>query len=384
MGARRVYLHAGLQKTGTSYLQAIFWAAQGHLRDRGLDLVPGSKRETFHLMLCVRERFDPLHDPPEVATALDRLPAQLAAAPGPVALLSEESLATASLAGVRRLVAACADREVHLVLTVRDLARAVPSMWQQQLRSAGTVPFDDYLRAVVAREGPAAQRFWRNQDLRRVLDRWEKVVPAARIHVVTVPPPGSPATLLLERYCSVLGVDPEPLAGFVPPGNPSLGRVEAELLRRVNAGLPTDRRRRHLYGDVGKRYFSQRVLGERRSEPARLPPELAPWCRDQADALVQRLTAGGYDVVGDVDDLRPRSDAFARTTEPVDDTAVADAAVAALVTMLDQRMGRLERRQQRRRSGGRGAGARVRHGLRRGGLVGRARRRVGRLVRRFR
>lgn len=379
MGARRVYLHVGLQKTGTSYLQAVLFAAQGHLRERGLDLVPGSKREMFQVMLCVRERFDPLYDPPEAAMALARFPAQLGAAPGPVALLSEEALAASSPAGIRRLVAACADREVHLVFTVRDLARVVPSMWQQQLRSAGTVSFDDYLRAVVAREGPTAQRFLRNQDLPRVLDRWEEEVPASRIHVVTVPPPGSPATVLLERYCSMLAVDPAPLAGYVPPGNPSLGRVEAELLRRVNAGLPAERRRRQLYGDVGKRYFSQRVLGERRSEPARLPLELAPWCREWADEMVQRLAVGGYDVVGDLDDLRPRSESFARTTEPVDDTAVAEVAVRALVTMLDERIGRVQRRLSRR-----GTGARLRHGPRGGGPVAGARGVVGRLVRRFR
>lgn len=368
MGGRRLYLHVGLQKTGTSYLQAIFWAAQDQLRADGLDLVPGSKRETFHLMLCVRERFDPRHDPPAVATALDRLPAQLAAAPGPVALLTEESLASASPAGIRRLVAACADREVHVVVTARDLARTVPSMWQQRVRSGGTLPFEDYVAAVVSRDGPVARRFWRNQDLLRVLDRWEEAVPAARIHVVTVPPPGSPPVLLLERYCSVLGVDPTPLAGHVPAGNASLGRVEAELLRRVNAGLPPERRRRQLYGDVGKRYFSQRVLGKLRSDPARLPPELASWCRAQADEMVERLATGGYDVVGDLDDLRPHS--FASTDGPVDDTAVADAAVAAIVTMLDERLDRLERRQAR--------GLAAAPSGRRRGLLARARGRLAR------
>jgi hypothetical protein len=373
MSARRVYLHIGLQKTGTSYLQAIFWAAQAELRRQGLDLVPGSKRETFHLMLDVRGRYDERLDPADVATAVERLPAQLAAA-GERALVSEESLASATVAQARRLVEACGDREVHLVVTVRDLARLVPSMWQQQLRSGGTVGFDDYVDSLVRRQGPAAKRFWSNQGLLRVLDRWEKLVPAERIHVVTVPASG-PQTALLERYCSVLGVDAAPLASIVPPGNPSLGRVEAELLRRVNAELPPERRRRQVYGDVGKRYFSQRVLGGQRSGRARLPQRLEPWCAELAERMVERLASGGYEVVGDLDDLRPRPDSFEPDDRPVSDADVAAAAVTALTAMLDQRMARVQRRRRRRAaSRSRRPGAamlrRIRHGadrtLRRG------------------
>jgi len=349
MSARPVFLHIGLQKTGTSYLQAIFWAAQDQLRTQGLDLVPGTKRDTFHLMLDVRGRYDPDLDPGDVATAVERLPAQLEAAPGPAALISEESLASSTVAQARRLVDACAGREVHVVITARDLARVLPSMWQQQLRSGGDVGWHDYLDTVERGQGPVAKRFWNNQGLVKVLDRWSAVVPSERIHVVTVPPSGAPPTLLLERYCEVLGVDPGPLAEHTPRGNPSLGRVEAELLRRVNASLPRERRRRQVYGTVGKRYFSQDVLGDLRSERTRVPRRLEPWCVQQAERVVAKVAAGGYDVHGDLDDLRPRPESFGADEGQVDDTEVAEVAVAAIATMLDRRMARLARRQRRRR-----------------------------------
>ena len=358
MSARPVFLHIGLQKTGTSYLQAIFWAAQDQLRTQGLDLVPGTKRDTFHLMLDVRGRYDPDHDPTDVATAVERLPAQLAAAPGPRALVSEESLASCTVAQARRLVDACAGREVHVVVTVRDLARLLPSMWQQQLRSGGDIGWDDYLDNVVGRQGPAAKRFWNNQGLVKVLQRWSTVVPPERIHLVTVPPSGAPPTLLLERYCEVLGVDPRPLAEHTPRGNPSLGRVEAELLRRVNASLPAERRRRQVYGTVGKRYFSQDVLGELRGDRTRVPQRLQTWCTEQAERVVATVTSGGYDVHGDLDDLRPRPESFGPDGGQVSDTEVADVAVAAITTMLERRMARLVRQQRRRRRAGGRSGRR--------------------------
>jgi hypothetical protein len=70
------------------------------------------------------------------------------------------------------------------------------------------------------------------------------------------------------------------------------------------------------------------------------------------------VTAGEYDVHGDLDDLRPRPDSFGPDEGQVSDTEVAEVAVAAITTMLERRMARLARQQQRRRrrAGGRGAG----------------------------
>lgn len=348
-GPGRVYLHIGLQKTGTSYLQSIFWASQDALRGQGLDLVPGSKRETFHLMLCMRERYDARLDPPEVAHALDRLPGRLAAAEGDRALVTEESLSSGTPDQVGRLVAACGDREVHVVVTVRDLARQLPSAWQQQLRAGGSVAFDDYVDRVVSRRGRQARRFWASHDLLDVLDRWEQHVPAERIHVVTVPQPGGPREALLERYCSVLGVDPATLAADAARGNTSLGRVQAELLRRVNAGLRPDQTVRQLYGDVGKRWFSIRVLGQQPGVRTLMPPGIRGWCEEQADAWVPRLEGGSYDVVGDAGELRPAASAFAEGDQAVTEAEVADAATAALVEVLGGRIDRLRARKQRAR-----------------------------------
>lgn len=374
MSMRPVYLQIGLQKTGTSYLQSIFWTAEEELARQSLELVPGSKRAMFNLMLDVRGRHRPDVDPPSVTAAVARLAEQLEQAPGTRALITEESLAGATPERAARLVAACRDREVHVVVTVRDLARQVPSAWQQQVRSAGTVGFDDYVRAVTRRRGTVARRFWNNQDLPRILECWRGLVPASRIHVVAVPPPSSPTTLLLERFCSVLQVDVSPLTSIVPPGNPSLGRVEAELLRRVNARLSREHRRRHLYGDVGKRFFSQQVLGAQHSDKVRLPRRLEPWCQDEAALAIDRLRTDGYDVVGDLDDLRPRSDSFATDIATTFDSEVTDAAVQAIATMLAQKMSGLDR--QRRRS--------VRVPASEGRGAGRVRRRAPRLLRRVR
>ena len=78
-----VYVHIGLMKTGTSYLQSIYWNSQDQLRALGLDLVPATRRDTFHLMLDVRGRYQPGSDPASVADALAGLPGSSTRHPAP-------------------------------------------------------------------------------------------------------------------------------------------------------------------------------------------------------------------------------------------------------------------------------------------------------------
>ena len=361
---RRVFLHLGLQKTGTSYLQGVMSRNQERLAAQGLDLVPEGRRESFELMLQVRGRYNPERDPASVGGALERFSAALERAPGSRALLSQESLAASRQAQVARLVEACGDREVHVVLTVRDLARQVPSSWQQELKAARTVGYERWLERL--QEGERAGRGghpWIQLDPPAVLARWGDLLPPEQIHVVTVPPPGSPPTLLLERYCRVLGVRADDLAPGPGASNTSLGRVQAELLRQVNLGLPDDLRRRQVYGDVGKRWFASQVLARQDGDRILVPERLRPWCERVADAQVAALAEAGYHVEGDLDDLRCRDSAFGPDADAGPSEAeISSAAVAALVQVVAQRA------VQRRRRGARPARS----------LAGRVRRALGR------
>ena len=348
MPSRGLYLHIGLQKTGTSYLQSIMWQNQDLLGELGLDLVPPSKRETFHLMLNVRSRYRPEFDPPAVASALERLPGQLAAASRPVALFSEESLALARDEQISSLLEACAARDVHLVVTLRDLGRQIPSAWQENLRAGQALPYARYLRRLRETEGGPPTKIWASKDVAAILERWSSHIPAERIHLVTVPPHGSPQGALLERYCRVLGVDPERLDREVERSNESIGRIQAELLRRVNARLAPEFRTRDVYGDIGKRYLAARVLGPQGGDKLRVPREHEEWCRDVSQKYVDAIVKGGYPVEGDVLDLVPTPSAFA--DEPrVTHRQVADASVAALATMLTDDMTSLRARRERQR-----------------------------------
>jgi hypothetical protein len=369
-----------MPKTGTSYLQAALLNSREILAEQGLDLVPPTKRAAFELMLQVRDRYDPDRDSARVSDSLSRFSDLLARAPGPRALISQESLSGARPHQVRRFLDACEDREVHVIVTVRDLARQLPSSWQQLLKGGGTTPYERFLRRAQALEQQGSdQRPWTHLDIPAVLARWAEHVGQERVHVVTVPPSGSPPTTLLERYCSVLGVDPDRMVPETSRVNTSLGRVQAELLRRVNSELPDDLRPRQIYGALGKRFLAAQVLARQEASTIRVPADYRAWCDEVAERQIKTIDEAGYQITGDLADLRCPDAAFTESDDPPthrDVEAVAVKALAQVLVLRREAVVRRTRRGRRRRTAG--AGGPGGRGLR---SLGRRARRVMRHVR---
>ena len=338
--AGRIYLHIGLQKTGTSYLQSIVFESVDQLAAQGVAVVPPSKRRTFWVMLDVRARFRPDFDPPEVAESVDHFAQVLAESRAPSALLTEESLAPADPEQIARLLAACGDREVHVVVTLRDLGRQVPSAWQESLKAGASATFETYLTKLRLHEDTPGHGLWRQKDVPRLLAAWNAHVPSERIHVVTVPRPGSDPTLLLDRFCQVLGVDPSLLITDVVRVNEGLKHVGAEVLRRVNAELAPTHRKRDVYGDVGKRYLSTRILAQQPGERIAVPESFRAWLQSTSRRHIDYLAAQGFEVVGDLEDLYPDDRSFVgASTDPSPDE-IADVAAKALAIVIGDEMDR--------------------------------------------
>jgi hypothetical protein len=292
----------------------------------------------FRLTLLLRDLLDEAMDPPMVFDVLDRLAAELPTLPGDRLLISHELLAPVRTKRTKLLLDVLSDYEVHVVITARDLARQVPAEWQQGVKHRATLSYEDFLRRVV--DGKA-EHFWAVQDVADVARRWGADLPPERIHVVTVPQRGAPSGTLLQRFCSVLDVDPSSLDTDAARANPSMGAQQAELLRRVNLALG-DRlpHPRAGYNRVAKDHLGDEVLATQKGVPLRLPSHLDEWARDASTRMIDQIRAGGYSVVGDLDELlpaEPNSGRSADDTQPFGDAEVLEAAVDALASLLDQR-----------------------------------------------
>lgn len=306
-----VYVHIGLPKTGTTHLQDRLWRNRDlALRDADL-LYPGNAIDDhFHAAVHLQPgRYLDWVDP-DFAGVWPTMVAQMKAWPG-TSLLSHELFATASAEQVGQLVAdlAFAD-EIHVVLTVRDLGRQLPSVWQENVKNQRRATLDEFVTRVAAQvddpalpvgeEGP----FWEFQDYLAILARWQAFVPAVRIHVVTVPAKGSGSPTLWERFLAALRVDPALLTETVPTANASLSAAQTEFLRRLNDRLQPDTVEWARYERVVKGQLIGDILfADPGGAPAELTVEQREWASKQSRAMVAALQDRGYDIVGSLDDL---------------------------------------------------------------------------------
>ena len=147
------------------------------------------------------------------------------------------------------------------------------------------------------------------QRLPDLLDRWGATLPADHVHVVTVPPAGADPTLLWRRFATTIGIDPERFdPSHAPRSNKSLGVVEIEVLRRVNLAL--DGRLPYPgYARFVNRLYASQILAQvsqQKSLSPALPEHLQPIADQVSDLWVEHIKQRGYNVCGDLDDLRPR------------------------------------------------------------------------------
>jgi len=296
--AKRVVLHVGLMKSGTSYLQRRLLVNRDLLASTGV-LFPGEAWRDQ--VLAVSDVLGRRQMATESAGCWRRLVAQAAAFDGAV-VVSMEFLGPAPPDRIAEVVASFDDTPVEVVLTLRDLGRAVPAMWQESLQNGGTFAWHGYVDLLHGKRKPA-QAFWRQPGMGRIVDNWVAAVGAGAVTLVTVPPPGARSGLLWERFCEAAGIPGEQCAE-VRPANTSLDAASAMLLRELNEGLAADGLPDRDYHSLVKFGLAKRVLAGRRSGPA-IGFEPPDWLVQRSGEIVARLAASGARVIGDLSELTP-------------------------------------------------------------------------------
>lgn len=346
--ARRVYLHIGMMKSGTTYLQELCELNRDVLADSGVLWPTSSGGIRYRAIRDLLGRTAKAHDDTAAWHVLAR---QVRQHRGDV-VLSNELLAALNVRNIKRLTNAFSTAELHVVITARDLARVMPSHWQSTVKMGKAHTWSTFASSVCAdlssaergelkvestgEDSTGAGRihdwFWRRHDVVSIMAKWQSSVPAERMTLVTVPPSGSDQETVARRFGSVIGVDltalPQPASG----GNLSLGAHSAELLRRLNEQMPDADRAERKYGLGGA------VLGAR----ADLEPKFAlsqaqqDWVRERAQRMIDGIEHSGVRVEGELADLIPARQPPAGAVDPADtsDTELLQVASHALIGMV--------------------------------------------------
>jgi len=223
----RIVLHIGPHKTGTTSIQT-------HLGGILHDPVaggywypePGGRLGPGHADLaraCLKET-RPVAELDQVITAAQ-------AAGVDTLVLSSEEFAHAFPGRLNRLKNALEGYEIHLVVTINEIARRAGSIWQELVKGGAVAGLEKGIELILARE-PAIQP----QLTRAFIDA---LVPHQTSVVLSHH--RAPPADLLTNLCRAIGLfEAMPCAEAATRAstlvlNQSLGRTEAEILRSVNS-----------------------------------------------------------------------------------------------------------------------------------------------------
>ena len=337
MSPKKVILHVGTPKTGTSYVQDVLFRNRDELAAQGV-LYPVDRFDGHFLAALDLMRLPWGGLETEAVGAWDALADTVRHWSG-TAIISHEILATASRTQIRRALASLGhpDTEIHVVLSVRDLVRQIPAEWQENVKHRRTISYRRFLDQVQDpdRSGRIATWFWGVQEIPDILNRWGAEIDPSRVHVVTVPKPGAPKSLLWARFAEAFHLEGLELDLHVERANPSLGVPETALIRQINKSANADVEP-GAYRPLVRELLAHQTLSKRTDSPRlSLPPQVWSWADDLSHAWIEEIRERGYDVLGDLDDLIPD-----RNPLPFSDPdrprprAVNDAALDAIKALL--------------------------------------------------
>lgn len=303
-------LHIGLPKTGTTYLQQVVWGNRDRLESDGV-FVPGfGHREHLWAALDLQERPRLAKRHQRAPGSWDRLVAQASKQSKDV-LLTHEFFCGATAEQAGRAIAAFPDSEVHVVVTARDSASVVSAGWQESVKNGGTVDLAGVLAGRSAGGPEFSMRTW---DLAGVLERWSADLPSDRVHVLVMPGSGQPHDLHWRHFAEVLGVDPDGYELPTDAVNPALGIVQIELLRQVNAHLPSYSA--HDRGVWIRGYLAEGLLAAQPRERGGLPAEHLARFAELDRAATELIVQRGFHVLGELSGLAPGEATTAGGREP--------------------------------------------------------------------
>jgi len=323
---QRLIVHIGPRKTGTTYLQRVLQQLSPGLADAGVlystDFRGGNDYNhvsavtdvTFATEAKVNGRWTSRD-----GSAWIGLQQAVASWDG-TAIVSAEMLGGLRPNAAAAFLEGLPAQRVDVIITMRDLARILPSSWQQHVRNTHTEDYRHYLRRRGRQRGkvPPIERqpvwdtkrnltFWRSYAYGALVRRWASLVGLDHVRVVTLPPAGSHSSALWERFIAAVDVAELPataptLENFI--ANIGSTAEEAAFLHAFNVEAASRGWNRHRTNAEQQRLLSAGFLDrEDRGQPLRLPADFVDIVRDWADADRTDLQSTQVTIFGDLSDL---------------------------------------------------------------------------------
>lgn len=336
-----VLLHVGVHKTGTTAIQAALADSRQELASRNVRY-PGKLQAQHRAALALLGRpwgwnnrgggvMDREH--------FDRLAKRTRKAPGRV-VISSEFFCEASSDQADEVFSALGRsgaRPVHVVVTLRNLGKLLPSSWQQYLKYGMTTSYEAWLTGVLATPGSSkmSPTFWKRHDHGDVIRRWAGAVGPQNLTVMVLE--DVPREYMFETFAQFLDVPTHILTSRMElTSNRSMTAAEAEVLVRLNKKVKKSMQWAD-YVTLVRRGVALGMVEGREPGPSEPKLHTPDWALDAAQQVgiksVNTIRESGVEVLGNLDALTTR---IASTPVPdFTDQIPIDAAVTAIESVIN-------------------------------------------------
>ena len=333
-----VLLHIGPHKTGTTTLQGAFHVNRQALDDLGVHYA-GRDRQPMLAALAMSGRPGRRGDAQPTQEHWAALVDDVQGAVSPRVVVSSEFFADASEETAADIVRDLGGDRVHVVVTLRSLARIMPSQWQQYVQNGVRRPYGEWLERILA-DPPLdpRPRFWFRHAHGELVERWARIVGPEHVTVIVLDE--SDRGMLLRAFEALLDLPTGTLVPEADMVNRSLTAGEIEVVRLLNEEFRHREWDDDLYGRFVRDGVAKRLLAEHVPGDDEAPITTPRWALERAGVLgglaADQIRRAGVRVVGDLATLSAvppvKDDEAPATADPlVPASAAASAIVGAIL-----------------------------------------------------
>lgn len=307
---KKVVIHAGFHKTGTTALQHSLQASTELLKTAGYRypiVDQGTSQSGSVLALADRGWGWQARGSKVIPKKVWKKLVKKTLAGTDNVVLSSEFFSELDEIQVRQVKAAFDGLNVQVVFTMRALDKLFPSTYQQSLKSGSSYSYEAWLeRTVNDYFGEQKAGFWKRNRHAHVISRWMQIFGAENVTIITADE--SNPSLLFDRFSEFLKLPVGALRSVAKSGlNRSLLLDEIYLLRAINKNVPKSRNWNAYMTFIRKGTFEQITATPAAKVSAaaklRTPKAYAKKIEQIAALEIAELQALHLRVLGEIRDL---------------------------------------------------------------------------------
>ena len=241
---KKVYLHVGFHKTGTTAIQEALFTHSDQLRILGIDYATKKGKANHREAWALSERYWGWKKRGGEQTSIvewqkrvKNLKAQKIDS-----VVSSEFFSEINDDQLNLMANDLKDFDVEIIFTIRPLAKLLGSSYQQYLKYGIKASYEEWLEDIFhnSEKPKFTPTFWKRHRHEEVMSRWANAFGNQKIHLVVVDE--SEPDLLYDSFNKILKLPAGTLKEVKGLGsNRSLNYPEIALLLAINKAFPKDR-----------------------------------------------------------------------------------------------------------------------------------------------